>query len=825
MTSPTRISGRISRLIAAYVAFAERHHRRILLAFLAFAAAALVCALGLQVQYDLAELLPNGHPAVNALHRIAGRQKSATNLVLILESPDAEANRRLADALRPALQAKVPEVFTEIQWKPDTEIPDHASRWRWLYASKEELLESEALLDRVIAHRKAPLVADLEGDPEAALRDLRARLDSKLPPRNDAPHFAYSEGGVHSLGIMLWRRRDGVAGLGDHETLRVVQKIVESLRPASFHPQMQVRYTGHIPVAIAEQNAIREDISTATVLCAVLVMLAIWLYFRRFRLLLVIGAPAVLGVILALALARFTIHYLNINTAFLISIILGNGINTPIVLLARYGEERRAGRPVSASLAAAAEHTLLGTSTAMLAAGIAYGSLALTSFRGFNQFGLIGGAGMIFVWISSFLLVPPLVIFGESRKPGALTPGNNLWARLFGVFGRAAERRPVIFALLGVALVGAVAIPLRHYSQDPLEWDLRNLRSVETEPGRLWGRMEQMGMGFVGAGYIARTGVLLVDTPDQAEPVAEALRKKDEKLGDARLLHMVRTIDSVLPQQQDEKLVVLNRIREKIDRNRGLMDAAEWRDIEPFRPPEYLRRLKAEDLPRQVLDAFTEVDGQRGRLVGVDAMNYSDWNGHDLHRLADALTVEALGRTWVVASTSTVFGGMLEAIHNDGGPVTLAALFGVVALILIAFGLRGAMPVLLSLGVGLVWLGGVLGLFTIKLNFMNFVALPITIGVGADYAANLWARMREMEYKEIRSVIADTGSAVALCSATTIIGYSSLLLARNQALRSFGLVADIGEVTCLLAALILLPVIASVLQRRRQSPPARVEAA
>lgn len=821
MTQPTRIA----RLLAAYVAFAERHHKRILAAFLVLAAVALACLLGLELHTDLAELLPEGHPAVKALRRIAGRQKSATNLVLIIESPDADANSRFAEALKPALSKKIPEVFSEIQWRPDTEIPDHASRWRWMYASKADLVEAEALLDRVIAHRKAPLFVDLDGDPEAELRNLRARLEGQLPARNDAPHFASGEGGVHSLGIMLWRRRDGLGSMGDHETMRVVQEIVAQANPAAYHPKLVVRYTGHIAIALAEQDAVREDIGVATTICSTLVLLAIWLYFRRFGLLLVIGAPAVLGVLLALALARFTIHYLNINTAFLISIILGNGINTPIVLLARYGEERRAGKSVTGALAAAAEHTLLGTSTAMLAAGIAYGSLALTSFRGFNQFGLIGGAGMIFVWVATFFMVPPLVIWGENRRPGALTPGTNLWAKPFGLIGRIAERRPIAMGLVGVLLVAAAAVPLRKWADDPLEWDIRNLRSVQTEPERLWGRMEQMGMGFVGAGYIARTGVLLVDTPDQADPVAEALRKKDEKLGPAHLLFAVRTINSVLPQDQDEKLQILGRIREKIDRNKQLMDAAEWKDIEPFRPPEYLRRLGPDDLPKQVLDAFTEVDGQRGRLVGVDAANYSDWDGHDLQRLAESLTVDALGRTWIVASASTVFGGMLEVIHKDGGPVTIAALVGVLVLVLVAFGPRGAIPVLVSLATGIIWLGAVLGLLKIKLNFMNFVALPITIGVGADYAANLWARLREVDYREVRHVIADTGSAVALCSATTIIGYSSLILARNRALRSFGIVADIGEVACLLAALLLLPVIAKVLARRRKEPPARAEAA
>jgi uncharacterized protein len=160
-----------------------------------------------------------------------------------------------------------------------------------------------------------------------------------------------------------------------------------------------------------------------------------------------------------------------------------------------------------------------------------------------------------------------------------------------------------------------------------------------------------------------------------------------------------------------------------------------------------------------------------------------------------------------------MFAGMLETIIADGPRVTLAALIGVTTLVLLAFGLRGGIPVLGAIAIGIIWLGGIAGAISLKLNFMNFVALPITLGVGADYAANIWARLRLEGPTRIRTVVAETGSAVALCSVTTIIGYSSLLLSRNGALRSFGLLADIGEVTCLLAALVALPALVKLFSR------------
>ncbi|MSP63258.1 MAG: hypothetical protein EXR72_23535 [Myxococcales bacterium] len=829
---PANERSRLARACARYVAFAERRTGLLLGLLALLGLASLYPTLRLELHTDMAELLPDDHPSVAALRRISGKQKASTNLVLLIESPDAEANRRFAAALRPDLDRMVPSVFTEIQWQPDNEIPDYAARWRWLYADLDDLAHAEELLDRLIQRRGVPVMVDLDdSDPEQELRALRKKLEDKVPKRREEAHFSGVEEATpkapktHLIGVMLWKRGDGLAGRGDQETLDGVDAVVRRIDPKRFHPAMQVEYTGHIAMAIDEANAIRDDLTLATTLCTTLVLLSILLYFRRILVLWVVGAPAILGLLLALALAQLTVHFLNANTAFLISIILGNGINSPIILMARYGEERRRGREVGPALGAAMAGAMLATGTAMAAAAIAYGSLLATSFRGFSQFGLVGGSGMLLVWIMTFLLLPPMVIFGERLRPGSLTPRPNPVRRPFAWLGGLAVRRPGLLALGTVALVAAAALPLARYLRDPMEWNFGNLRNAETRAGRNWQRMHGLGLGSVGAGHIATDGVLLVDKPEQADAVAEALWRQDERLGEGHVLKAVRTISTSfpatsqppLPRSQAEKLEVLGRIRSKIDRHRALMSDEERAEAEKFRPPDTLRLLTADDLPQRVRDDFTEVGGVRGRFVGIDAdpRQYSDWNGRDLMRLARSMRVEALGQTWVVASSATVFAGMLETIVDDAPRVTLIALAGVALLVLLAFGVRGAPPVLLTMFIGLVWLGGLLALIQLKLNFVNFVAVPITLGVGTDYAANIWARLKSDGPSRLAEIVADTGSAVALCSLTTIIGYSSLLLASNRALKSFGLLADLGEVTCLLAALVALPALAQLMAKRR----------
>ena len=60
-----------------------------------------------------------------------------------------------------------------------------------------------------------------------------------------------------------------------------------------------------------------------------------------------------------------------------------------------------------------------------------------------------------------------------------------------------------------------------------------------------------------------------------------------------------------------------------------------------------------------------------------------------------------------------------------------------------------------------------------------------------------------------------TGSAVLMCSYTTSIGYSTLMLSANGGIRAFGLAALLGELACILMALVVAPAWLSLLRQRK----------
>jgi len=160
----------------------------------------------------------------------------------------------------------------------------------------------------------------------------------------------------------------------------------------------------------------------------------------------------------------------------------------------------------------------------------------------------------------------------------------------------------------------------------------------------------------------------------------------------------------------------------------------------------------------------------------------------------------------------------VQSVNHDGPRASLIAAAGAAIVVLLILGVTRQAAITLLCGAAGVFLlltaASVLG---IKINFLDFVALPITIGIGIDYSVNIAARHRAEGRGSAGRILVAAGPAVALCSYTTVVGYASLLFSANQGIRSFGLAALIGEMTCIGAAVALAPALLDF-RLKRQAP-------
>ena len=196
-----------------------------------------------------------------------------------------------------------------------------------------------------------------------------------------------------------------------------VQAEIDGLNPTSYAPDLKITLSGNIIIAKEEQQAIANELVLATTITITTVLLLIVLFFGRPRSIVLLGTGLLPPVLASFAVADLTVDSLNASTAFLGSIIIGNGVNPNIIWLSRYFEERRRGSGVHDAILKAHQNTWLATMIASGAAALAYGSLMITDFRGFRDFGIIGGAGMVLCWVSAITVLPSAVAAYERFRP------------------------------------------------------------------------------------------------------------------------------------------------------------------------------------------------------------------------------------------------------------------------------------------------------------------------------------------------------------------------------------------------------------------------
>jgi uncharacterized protein len=795
-----------------------RHPVRVLVLAGVFGALCAGLATRLKLKTSIAELLPSNDPGVVALERTQKRIGDLSLLLIGIRSPDKDANLRYAEALTAKLRALPPSIVQLAAYNV-RDLRDFYQRNKWLFVSEDDL---EAIRDRVrneIQRRKNPLFVSL--DEDEPIDQMRARIDRKGPLEDRFP------GGVFSgnNGEYVWIAALPPGGLfvehAGEALYNAAERLVAEDPPTRYQPEMKVDIGGPISTAIAVRAAIEHDLVWVTVICLSIVALSIGLYFRRVRAIPLTGIPAAIGTLAAFAVADLKFGYLNSSTAFLGSIILGNGINYAIVLMSRYEEERvRVGDPAKA-LRAAIHGTWRGTAVASISASAAYASLMVTSFRGFYQFGLMGAVGAISCWISTFTVLPALLLLIDCRGGARLGPAAKAPFEL-GPLARMIGRRGGTVAMGFSALAVVAAVGVRHFLKDPFEYDFRKLDQKVSTNEDIQSFNRSIDQLF---GRWPSPTIVLADSTDEVQPIIDSIRRQDSALPGPNVIGQIATIYDLLPGQPDvqkRKLALLAEIR-KLTHDPALsaLDEKDRADLAKIDPPANLRQLGPMDVPAFARRPFTEADGTVGRVVLVypPEQGLSVWNGRDLLRIAAVLQRLHLpnGKVIETSGQAVVFGAMIQSILHDGPIATIASLLSVI--LIVGFAIRPPWAALTALGtllLGVLTMVGIAGWARVHVTFLNFIALPITFGIGAEYALNVIARYRE-EGNAPRAVIS-TGAAVALCSWTTIVGYGSLLAARNQALRGFGIMAILGEVSCLAAAIVALPAVLAWRESRRASP-------
>jgi len=488
---------------------------------------------------DLEELLPRDAPSVMAIDELRRRNPGLQYLGVLVDTGSAAAlpvGERFLDVLAARIRTYPPELVREVRTGHEAEqtfIEKHAPLYVELQDLREIRRRIEARRDYEVSHEIGQALDDDEPAPSVDTSDIEKKYAQRIASRGDHESQRLTSQSDHLTMLFVEMGGFSTGVEKARALLGRVQSDVATLSGEKYARGLRVGYASDVAISVEEFDALQNDLSWSSVLVVLAVGLVILGYYKWWRALIALFPPLLLATVYAFGLASlppFNVTELNSNTAFLGSIIVGNGINFGVLLLARYREERKRGLDVEEALVRGVFGARAGTLAAALAAGVAYSSLVITEFRGFRQFGYIGGLGMLTSWLAAFVLMPPLLLWVDRAPPAVAAPTKGV--SLMSYVMRLVEAAPKRIAGLALLVTVLAGWKVSHFDSSWLEYDFSKLRRYDT-----W----QNGEGYWGRRMDRLLGHYLTPTIVMFDSAAAAQRGQQRSRAPSKVASSVAT--------------------------------------------------------------------------------------------------------------------------------------------------------------------------------------------------------------------------------------------------------------------------------------------
>ena len=139
---------------------------------------------------------------------------------------------------------------------------------------------------------------------------------------------------------------------------------------------------------------------------------------------------------------------------------------------------------------------------------------------------------------------------------------------------------------------------------------------------------------------------------------------------------------------------------------------------------------------------------------------------------------------------------------------------GVLLILIVSFRRVGdTLLALLPVGLGLLWMAGMLALAGVTMDLFSAFGVLTFIGIGVDYGIHLVHRHRESGRSDPLGALAQIGPALLLAAATTAAGFLTLCFSEYPPLRSLGLVLVTSVGSAIAITVLVIPALLVVRAR------------
>lgn len=742
----------------------------------------------------------------------------AEDLVVVVSGGSAEERQDYVDQLLLSLDGN--PLYRDV-WAR-TEL-DYFRQRALYYLSIQQLKElTQRQPGQEMARRVVQQVLQALEQGRPLELDLRpAEVPETWKPLLTTQRFRYNQLTGHPIHLVLIRPSlDFVASLED---LRVQ---LRRLQPT--FPHLSLGVTGKLAVQADELASAQADSKRATTISCILIFFLFSLSFSSITRPLLAFSSLLCGVGWTLGWITLFIGHLNLLTVTFASILVGLGIDFGIHFLLGYEEQRAMGltslRAMEHCMRRAGVENCLGAFTAALA----FGAICFTDFLAIAELGAITAVGILLCFLAMVTLFPALIfIHDRCFHPKFLRLGPG-WASLLDRVETWMTHWPRL--VLSLALLFTCWAGWRA-SEVGFDYNLLHLQDPELNSVQTEVRLMSAGRGVLAAMSLA--------------PSEKEARIRVREFAKLPSVARVESLLQLLPEEPERKRPL---VQKALLRLRGAQPV----DLKSAFLDERPRLEKLAELrgPGPLTDAAKEGERQlRDQAQFWRQLLHSQKSEPaELEDLPPSLRLRGLGRSGLLAlriypkadlwdhDAMTQFVQEVHSVDPEAGGVPISIYFhtlelkrafessgwtalSAITLILLVYfrNLAHTVLALLPKLVGIIWMLAIMNVCGVDFNPVNFVALPMILGIGLIFGVHVVHSM--IENPQATLFRQSTGPAVALSGLTTIIGFATLLGANHRGVASFGFVMTVGVAANLITSLFLLPCLMRWLAQGRASRP------
>ncbi len=669
------------------------------------------------------------------------------------------------------------------------------------------------------------------------------------------------------LLVFVTPRQKGEGFVNARHSLVALRQTISHLKKS--YPGIQVGVTGPEALNVDEMYIALRDMTVATIISMTGLILLLCLFWRGIRRPILEMIELTVALAITTGLTTLVIGHLNILSVTFAPLLLGLGIDYGIHWLARYQEEiNYSGLDKKEAI----QKTMLKMGPGILLAGftaaLSFLPLVLTKFLGLVELGTITSIGMVLTTITTLCLLPSLVsLFDkEKRRNHSNSSILILGSRIRPVL-KITERTSYVILAMGILFTFFSIFSARNIKFD---LNMLNLQSKHAE-SVIWEKKllsESKRSSMYGAIFVRSLNEIdriereLKSLPTVSEvhsikdllpenqkeklkilrnmrPLVEGLRLSSvnsDSLDLYRLEDVLKRIrfkmlpsaakkwgaDKPTEEQMQKVRDLIAKIRNKIyTENKDIvivrLKGFEHKLLEDLKDKFSIikqnvasNEIKIKDLPESIKKRFISSDGMY--LVRVFPSG-NIWEPSFLERFVHDIRLvdpDAIGDPVTLYVFTKAFrDACIKA-------AAYAILFIFILLLFTLKDLIYSLLVMIPLILGTIWTMGLMDIFHVNFNLANSLFLPLIVGAGVEYGIIIIRRWRELKNQSIGDHVLfpfSTIKGVLLAGLTTTVGFGSLIISDHQGIYSLGLLAVIGSLSILLAAILFLPALLYIINR------------